>query len=445
MSLPISASEPSISVGLLTNAQSVSLKLLSDFRSQDGKIFAAGDYTVKCQNGCLECSGARSMRAPLLQWTPVNAETGRFSIETTIGINFHWQQKEIQTFSGTLRLVPRAKDRLTAINDVSLETYLSSVTCSEMSASSPPSFIRCHAIISRSWILAQLETRGRTATVPKAIDPMQHIRWYDRESHSDFDVCADDHCQRYQGVGRIQNPEVLAAIRETRGIALSFSGNVCDARFSKCCGGVSEDFRVAWGDEKIPYLVPVFDGLSERLPPRPLTDETAFREFIENPPDVYCHCRDPQFLKTVLPFYDQKTEDFFRWTVTLTADQATELLRQKLGVDIGRIIRLEPVERGHSGRLKRLRFVGDSKALIVGKELEIRKALSPTHLYSSAFVVDSEGPTSRPERFILRGSGWGHGVGLCQIGAAVMAHRGIPYPKILRHYYPGTELKQLYR
>jgi len=314
-----------------------------------------------------------------------------------------------------------------------------------MSAASPPELVKAHGVISRSWVLAQLEA-GKQNDAGAPAQPVpggETIRWYDREAHADFDVCADDHCQRYQGVDRDGSGAVLAAVHDTRGIILTFNGRLCDARFSKCCGGVTEDFRVAWGDEKIPYLVPVFDGPVDSMPEPPLVEEDALRDYIERPPDVYCRCSDPSLLDGVMTSYDRETVDFFRWRRELSASRAGELVREKLHIDIGRLLSLEPVARGLSGRLSRLRLKGELGTVVVGKELEIRRVLSPTHLYSSAFVVDTLGPADRPDGFVLSGAGWGHGVGLCQIGAAVMAWRGIGYEEILKHYYPGTELERL--
>ena len=255
---------------------------------------------------------------------------------------------------------------------------------------------------------------------------------------------ADDHCQRYQGTGRVDSPDVAQAIAETRGQVLTFGGQVCDARFSKCCGGVVEEYATAWDDQLVPYLVALSDAPGTSLPDPPLTDEIAVRQFIEQPPLAYCHCLDPVILQRVLNDYDRGTSDFFRWQVRLDAVEAGRLVKAKLGLDLGRLRAMEPVERGPSGRLKRLRLVGEAGSMEIGKELEIRRALSPSHLYSSAFVVDTEGPAKRPEAFVLSGAGWGHGVGLCQIGAAVMACRGIEYGDILSHYYPGSTLELLY-
>ncbi|NJD10964.1 MAG: SpoIID/LytB domain-containing protein [Gemmatimonadetes bacterium] len=434
--------EPTISVGLIQAVPYIVIRTAGEFIGAGGAIIADGDYHITRDGDRVAVTGMIASSGPDWSASPRLAERGRFSLETTIGIDFHWEQRECQSFSGGLRVIPSGDHLLTVINDVPLETYLASVICSEMSSTSAPDLARAHAVIARSWLLAQMERRGHVPAATPPGRPLvggEWIRWYDRESHTDFDVCADDHCQRYQGTDRIDNPRVLEAIRQTRGQVLTFQGTICDARYSKCCGGVSEDFRAAWGDEQVPYLVPVRDYPSESLPSPPLSEEAAARAWIESTPRAWCHCTDNALLDTFLPSYDRLTHDFYRWTVRLEAEMAGHLVRDKLGVDLGRITALEPLERGRSGRIVRLRIVGEQGAITIGKELEIRRALSPKHLYSSAFVVDRDG-----DAFILKGAGWGHGVGLCQIGAAVMAAKIYSYADILAHYYPGATLETLY-
>jgi SpoIID/LytB domain protein len=457
--------EPTIAVGLAENVESVTFRLLDEYTNTGGKQFLPGEYRITSKEGKLSCTG--EIRDDFAGLTLSGAKTeSRFIIQVTIGIDFHWQQEQTQTFCGTLRILPRPDNRLTVINDVPLESYILSVSCSEMSASSPEEFLRAHSIISRSWLLAQLESKqfpsGQRSVQPGRYNEI--IRWYHPHEHKDFDVCADDHCQRYQGIDMIDSGSVSRSVEETRGLVLVYNGKPCDARFSKCCGGVTEDFRLAWDETVQPYLVPVFDGPTGSLPNPPLSDEQAVREFMTGFPDVYCNCADEKILSRILNNYDRTTRDFFRWRVRLTPDEIAGLLKKKLDLDLGRIIGLEPVERGLSARLKQLRLIGEKRAVIIGKELEIRRALSSTHLYSSAFVVDTEGPAKRPDAFILTGAGWGHGVGpakrpdafiltgagwghgvgLCQIGAAVMAYKGIGYREILEHYYPGSVLEQVY-
>ncbi len=431
--------EPVIAVGLLQEAKSVAFRLVGPFADGSGERTPEGEYRVECHEGILRCSGPRSFESSELLFVPREKNVGRFALETIIGLNFHWQQTEAQTFSGGIKLIPSAGDRITVINEVALESYLTSVICSEMSAWSPGELIKAHSVVSRSWLLAQ----RKGGSSQKAANP-EWIRWYDHEAHTSFDVCADDHCQRYHGIDRIHSPEAERAILETRGQVLCFAGKVCDTRYGKCCGGVTEDFRVAWSDEEVPYLIPVFDGPAKTTPCPSFSLESDLREFMRNPPDVYCNCTDDKVLDSILTVRDRQTADFFRWKVVLSARWAGERIKEKTGMDLGRIIRLEPIERGLSGRLKRLRFIGETGSLVIGKELEIRRVLSPTHLYSSAFTVDAEGPAGRPKAFVLNGAGWGHGVGLCQIGAAVMAWRKETYENILTHYYPGTSIERIY-
>ncbi len=440
-------SEPIIAVGLVQAVEALAVKLEGDFQTPDGQRLPAGAYRAERIGGRIRLQGPAGTGTDqeALRFAPVDPERGRFQLEATIGIDFHWQQTETQTFPGGLLLRSVGPDRLTAVNAVGLETYLTSVISSEMNAASPPALARAHAIISRSWLLAQLQARDAGgAPQDDTVRDGELRTWTDRQAHADFDVCADDHCQRYQGEGRVRSQTAVDAVADTRGLVLSHAGRPCDARFSKCCGGVSEDFRAAWGDEPIPYLVPVYDGDRADLPAPPLTDEVALRAFIQRPPEVYCNCSDDAVLSRVLNDYDRQTKNFFRWRVALDADEAGELIATKLGVDLGRITGMRPLARGLSGRLVRLELTGERGRLIVGKELAIRRALSDTHLYSSAFVVDEEGPAERPDRFVLTGAGWGHGVGLCQIGAAVMACQGHDHEAILAHYYPGTSLEKLY-
>ncbi|MBN1575382.1 MAG: SpoIID/LytB domain-containing protein [Chitinispirillaceae bacterium] len=437
--------EPAIAVGLMEHAGSVTFQLLDEFTDTTCERFPPGEYRIACKGEKLICAGG--IKGDFAGLTLTGAQAGsRFRLKVTIGIDFHWQQKRLQTFCGTLRFLPLPGNRITVINDLPLESYILSVSCSEMSAHSPGEFLKAHSIISRSWLLAQLESK-KSPSVPHTMQPGKEgelIRWYDRQAHEDFDVCADDHCQRYQGIDIIASNQVSRAVESTRGLVLVYNGKPCDARFSKCCGGVTEDFRLAWDENVHPYLVPVFDGQADDLPDPPLSDERAARDFITCSPDVYCNCSDETILSRVLNNYDRATHDFFRWRVRLTPEEIAGLLKKKLDLDLGRIVALEPVERGLSARLKRLRLTGEKATVVIGKELEIRRVLSPTHLYSSAFVVDTEGPEKRPDSFVLSGAGWGHGVGLCQIGAAVMACRGNGYREILRHYYPGSVLERVY-
>lgn len=444
MSAPI---EPVIGVGLLDRCAGTSISLDGPYQDDSGRVVPAGRLDVECRAGVLRCQGVWHGETRRLRLSPLDGHRSQFSLAATIGIDFHWQQRETQSFRGELQCLAQPDDRFAVVNRVALETYVTSVVCSEMKAASPPEFIKAHAVISRSWLLAQLEARGATSEADDQVPadrPGERIRWTDRQAHRDFDVCADDHCQRYQGTARIDSPGVVEAIRTTRGEVLACEGRACDARFSKSCGGVIDLFSTAWGDQDPPYLAALRDAPDPDRSPPPLAEDAALREFLANPPESYCNCADSSILQNVLNDYDLATTNFFRWRERLTADDASRLVREKLAVDLGRLLRLEPVERGPSGRLKRLRFVGDKGSLVVGKELEIRRALSTSHLYSSAFVVDVEGNPERPDAFLLAGAGWGHGVGLCQIGAAVMAHQAVGYRDILEHYYPGAQVERRY-
>jgi SpoIID/LytB domain protein len=346
--------------------------------------------------------------------------------DVTIGIGFHWERQERQSFRGGLRIVER--DGLTVINDVELETYVTSVISSEMSASCPMELLKAHAVISRSWVWypkSNPSARGPgNATMRK---PGEIVRWYGREAHEAFDVCGDDHCQRYQGITRAFSKSVEHAVRETSGEMLIFNGTICDARFYKSCGGLTDEYSTAWDDQHVPYLVSLYDGDGQR------PDKRSDESWILSSPPAYCNTSDRELLAQILPNFDQDTVDFYRWRVEYRADELGEIVMSRLGVDLGPIVDLQPLARGPSARIYRLRIVGRRDALIVGKELEIRRALSRSHLYSSAFVAESQ-----DDHLTLKGAGWGHGVGLCQIGAAVMASRGVNYRQILSHYYPGT-------
>jgi len=403
------------------------------------------------QTVVLECGPVRIERAGEIMVTPVERQGSSFVIrDVTIGVQFHWERKEDQRFPGALKLVASG-ETVTAINIVSVEDYLTSVISSEMSAASSMNLLQAHAITSRSWLLAQIEKSRRLKKQPMPYrtafeDTESRVRWYDREDHALFDVCADDHCQRYQGVTRASTVGVKRAVDGTRGCVVTHNGAVCDARFSKSCGGISEPFENVWEPVRFPYLVNIVDrDLQGAFEPDDVSGESAAQAWIRSSPDAFCNTADRRILSQVLLKYDQETTDFYRWKVAYTQEELSDLICRKSGVDFGRILDLVPVERGPSGRLKLLKIVGERRSLIIGKELEIRRTLSESHLYSSAFVVDTSGGAGdAPERFVLTGAGWGHGVGLCQIGAAVMGDVGYPPEAILRHYFRGTEITQLY-
>lgn len=429
--------KPEIHVGIVS-APEIHFTLNAPFAAEGKTV--CGKQQAAFEKGYIRWNG-RLYRE--LTFTPERQDASFSLQDVTIGIDFHWEQQETQTFTGILRLITD-KGKVTAVNRLPVEDYLVSVISSEMNANSPAEFLKAHAVISRSWVLAQIKKRGHSGNrtdcqPPRPETEAEHIRWHDREDHSAFDVCADDHCQRYQGITKASSPTVAEAVRSTCGQVLMYGQNICDARFSKCCGGVTERFENCWGNEPHDYLRPVYDAPGGHRS-ADLTIESEARRFIATRPDVFCNTRDAAILSQVLNSYDRETPDFFRWQVRYSVAELSSLVARRSGIDFGTILALEPVERGPSARIVRLRIIGTRREMIVGKELYIRRILSPTHLYSSAFVVRREG-----DDFVFDGAGWGHGVGLCQIGAAVMAHRGYDYRTILRHYYPGASLDVYYR
>ncbi len=389
-------------------------------------------------------------KADIIKFEPTNAEKNSVElIGVTIGVNFHWERKENQRFRGALHVIVE-KGKLTAINVLSVEEYLLSVISSEMSATASLELLKAHAVISRSWLLAQMEKNKRIVAEKeeyKAVEETgddEMIKWYDREDHVNFDVCADDHCQRYQGITRESTEKVRDAIKATWGQVLTYGGELCDARFSKSCGGVYEEFENCWEPKHFDYLVARRDGEDEMNFPD-LTKEANAEEWILSSPKAYCNTTDKKILSQVLNNYDQETTDFYRWTVEYSQKELSELILKRSGIDYGTILDLQPVARGTSGRLYKLKIVGTKKTLTIGKELEIRRTLSPSHLYSSAFIVEKHDVVDGvPQKFVLRGAGWGHGVGLCQIGAAVMGEKGFNYKDILLHYFINANINKQY-
>jgi stage II sporulation protein D len=446
--LVLPTGEPTITVGLMDRQIEIAGLLNGDFR-EEGFGPASGRFSAKGAYGMIllvdEIHGevARSPRIKL-----VGSKGATFTLSgVTIGNSFHWERAEDQTFEGNLILRLRANGEMAAINEIPLEVYLRSVISSEMSAAAPMEFLKAHAILSRSWLLAALE-RKRKARVPRA--PGERVvygegeltRWYEQEDHDLYDVCADDHCQRYQGIAKPFSVNADEAVRETRGQVITYGGEICDARYSKCCGGLTETFETAWADRRVPYLVSMPDGPTSYTPVR---TEAGAAEWIFSEPDAYCNTKDPSVLDAILPGFDRETEGFFRWTTVYGREELAQILREKSGLDFGVLKEIVPLRRGPSGRISRLKIAGSKRSMIVGKELEIRRWLSGTHLYSAAFVVtvdhDARGVA---ESFVLHGAGWGHGVGLCQIGAAVMATHGFTAESILAHYFRGIEITTIY-
>ncbi len=379
-----------------------------------------------------------------------NDTQSSFTLEdVTIGVNFHWERKEAQTFLGKLRFIVE-NNNICAINELPVETYLISVISSEMRATSSLELLKAHAVISRSWLLAQMEQRkaenSNAVKQPSLFKTDNEIvRWYDREDHKHFDVCADDHCQRYQGITKAANKHVVEAIKQTAGEILTSRGEICDARYSKCCGGAVEEFQYCWENIKKPYLQALPDTMPDTTSLPNLTNEAVARQWILSSPNAFCNTTDQKVLSQVLNDFDQETTDFYRWIQIYSQAEVKQLLEEKLAMQFGDIIDLIPMERGKSGRIYRLKIIGTQRTLIIGKELEIRRALSKSHLYSSAFVVEKvDIKDGVPQLFVIKGAGWGHGVGLCQIGAAMMGVQGYRYDEILLHYYKSAEITKVY-
>lgn len=426
----LNGQEPIISVGILC-APTIEFTLNGQYIHNGQTI--SGRHKVQLIDGTTKFDGTPCEQ---LDFIPSNKEN-TFSIHSVvIGIGFHWERSETQTFQGQMSIV-QEENKLWAINRLPIEEYLYCVIASEMSATSSLELLKAHAVVSRSWLLAQLLNKHHGVQASTNNDN-EYIKWYDRDDHTLFDVCADDHCQRYQGLTRVtmtklwqQKTPVRRAIDETRGMVLISEDEVCDARFSKCCGGITETYDTCWDNTPKRYLQSFVDythkpqGYNINL-----DDETNAHTWINSNPDAFCNTQDASILKQVLNSYDQETADFYRWTIKYTHEELTDIVKKKTGIDFGLIKKLEPVSRGKSGRIDKLRIVGSHKTLTIGKELEIRRILSTSHLYSSAFVIEDDGST-----FILHGAGWGHGVGMCQIGAAVMSERGFGFKSILIHYY----------
>ena len=438
--------EPEVKVGIVSG-QKIHFSLNKPYLAKGETVI--GEQEVEFSEGGVLWNGNQYSS---LTFHPQSADASFSLNDVTIGVNFHWERKETQTFLGTLRFVVES-DKICAINELPVEKYLESVISSEMSATSSLELLKAHAVISRSWLLAQMKKRRDVAesgnnffSFTKKEDML--IRWYDREDHTIFDVCADDHCQRYQGITKETSPHVAEAIRQTKGQVLLDGDEICDARFSKCCGGVTEEFQYCWEDTPKNYLTAVRDialGIESTLPN--LTNEEEAEKWIRFNPPAFCNTQDKRILSQVLNDYDQETVDFYRWKVTLTQEKLQQLIADRLKMDLGSILDMKSVERGTSGRISKLQIIGTEKTFTIGKELEIRRTLSDSHLLSSAFIVDKYDIDEQgvPQRFELIGAGWGHGVGLCQIGAAVMGEEGYLYDAILLHYYQGAEIKKLYK
>jgi SpoIID/LytB domain protein len=434
--------EPKITVGIMDRQTEVSGRLDGNFLG-DGFGPVSGRFSAKATAGMIvltEEAHREICRSKLIRVT--THEDSLFTLfNVTIGNRFHWERTEDQTFQGSLILQVRDDGTITAINEISLEDYLISVISSEMSSAAPKEFLKAHAILSRSWLLAALDRKKKAKDAPKLAERLienekEVMRWYDRQDHDLFDVCSDDHCQRYQGTTKILSEQAEEAIRETHGMAITYQDEICDARYSKACGGLTEEFDTAWDDKRIPYLESISDAsISHHL----IRTEEEARRWILSEPKAYCNTKEGVLLEKILPDFDRETKGFFRWRVEYSREEMEEILREKSGFDFGTLKEITPLQRGPSGRISRLKIVGSKRSMVVGKELEIRRWLSRSHLYSSAFIVTVEG-----DRVIFHGAGWGHGVGLCQIGAALMATKGFSAEEILKHYFRPIRIKRIY-
>ena len=439
--------EPRITVGICDRYPEIRGRINGHYRT-NGTVLT-GEFTARPEGGAVslcDAFGREHLRASEIRLTAEREST--FTLhDVTIGVRFHWERKEEQTFPGELILLAVGEGKLTAVNELPVEEYLASVVSSEMSGEAPAEFLRAHAIASRSWLVAMLQLRGRMAGEKRGPERTirregEIVRWYDREDHDRFDVCADDHCQRYQGVTRPAAGRAAEAVRATRGVFLVRDGEICDARYHKACGGMTEDYATCWEEKTVPYLSHISDAA---MPLAPVRTEADAGRWILSRPDVYCNTNNSELLKKILPAFDRETTDFFRWQVDYAREELEEILRKKSGIDFGRLQNITPLERGPSGRIRRLRIEGSKNSITVGKELEIRRWLSPSHLMSSAFIVSAARDVCGvPARFSFHGAGWGHGVGLCQIGAAVMAEKGFKAEEILHHYFKGAALVKRY-
>jgi stage II sporulation protein D len=444
--------QPTITVGIMDRQTLVTGRLDGDFCG-DGFGPVSGPFTAKpgaemivlADRADHEICRSSTIRLTPREGSPLRQAFTLFRV--TIGNRFHWERTEDQTFQGALILRSAKGGTVSAINEIPLEDYLISVISSEMSDTSPFEFLKAHAILSRSWLLAALDRKKKTEEAPVPDGRITRkdgevVRWYDREDHDLFDFCADDHCQRYQGITKNVSGQAREAVRKTHGRVITHRDEICDARYSKACGGITEDFDTAWDDQRIPYLGSISDAPVHHPP---IGTEAEASRWILSEPGAYCNTKDEGLLEKILPGFDRETKGFFRWEVEYGREELEEILREKSGLDFGTLKEIVPLRRGPSGRISRLKIVGSKKNMVVGKELEIRRWLSPSHLYSSAFAVTvKHNPRGEVERFILHGAGWGHGVGLCQIGAAVMATRGFSAEEILRHYFRDVEIRAIY-
>jgi stage II sporulation protein D len=444
--------EPLINVGILSGKK-IKFELYGDFSSFGFKHFFSGKFEAELVKDRIICKSDKDKIeiTDEIIFEPQEPESESFLLrDVIIGVKFHWERKEKQRFTHSLKLI-KNNGKITAINIIPIEKYLTSVISSEMSAKCSMAMLKATAVVSRSWLLGQIE-KSKTIKSEhieyhsESQTKDEVIKWYDREDHTLFDVCADDHCQRYQGVTKVTSEAAEKAVKLTTGIVLLEEDHILDARFSKSCGGISESFENVWEPVKHSSLISVYDYkfIADEFDDNFSKEKNAEKWILGNP-SAFCNTQDVKILNQVLLDYDQETKDFYRWRVEYTQSQISDLIQRKSGFDFGMIKDLVPVERGFSSRIIKLKIAGTKKTLTIGKELEIRRTLSESHLYSSAFIVEKFGELDGvPEKFLLHGAGWGHGVGLCQIGAAVMAEQGYQFDEILVHYFKDAKLKKIY-
>jgi stage II sporulation protein D len=435
--------EPKIKVALLQNYSEARISLSGAFSLSDGRAIE-GCYTADVHQGLvvlIDSSGKEIIRQREILLSAT--EKTSFTVSNVkIGIDFHWQREQEQSFCGDLFFRAVSGSSFNLINEILLEDYLESVISSEMSATAPLEFLKAQAIVARSWLMTMLDKKQELGHLSFIKTEDEIMVWQDVNDHQGFDVCADDHCQRYQGITRIFSENVHEAINATRGNFLFHEGKICDARYYKSCGGQTEIFSTAWEDKNPAYLKSVNDAAEQHLP---VQSEIKAEKWLRSRPRAFCNTTDIELLKKILPAFDQETPDFYRWRINYKRRELEDIIGRKSGIDFGELKDIVPLARGPSGRIYKLKIEGSRKTMIVGKELEIRRWLSPSHLLSSAFIVSKiKAVDGSVNNFIIEGGGWGHGVGMCQIGAAVMASRGFKAEEILTHYFTGIQLKKMY-
>jgi SpoIID/LytB domain protein len=338
--------------------------------------------------------------------------------DVPVGTGYHWEQKEDRTYPETMIFLLDVNGKLAAVNAVPVETYLEGVVPSEMHPNFPEEALKAQAVAARSKALANLG-------LVHSADP--------------FDFCSDVHCQVYGGLSKTA-ASANRAVKKTAGLVLWEGGKIIDAVYGGVCGGHTEDVDKAWRTAPKRHLQGIADGPRQLKRYEPLDDESNVRSWIQDSPPSYCNT-----LTGSLPDALNYTKKYFRWEVTLPQDELRSQIERRLGRNLGAVRDLIPISRGVSGRITKLKIVGTNGEQIVEGELNVRKCLSSTTLWSSCFIVErKDGGSAPPESFTLRGAGWGHGIGMCQTGAAIMALKGYGFDRILKHYYKNVRIKKLY-